>query len=111
VTEPQLNLLGEPDQPEDDDLGPVQKAAMRVIRRAGSMSRDEAGAIAHANRGRHDADERCAFCGTDGAQLLESLIRRKLVEPAPGGMVQLPRAVRTAEPAELPPGHLSEFGF
>lgn len=26
MTEPQLNLLGEPDQPVDDELGPVQKA-------------------------------------------------------------------------------------
>lgn len=110
MTEPQLNLLGEPDQPEDDELGPVQRAAMRVIRRVGSMSRDEAGAIAHAHRGKHSVEERCTFCGTNGAVLLESLIRRGLVETIVGG-VRLPAPVVAAEPVELPPGHLSEFGF
>lgn len=85
----QLNLLGDTAQPEDDELGPVQRAAMRVIRRTGTMSRAEAGAIACAHRNRHSVEETCEFCGTNGALLLESLIRRQLVEPALGGDVRL----------------------
>lgn len=85
----QLNLLGDQAQPEDDTLGPVQRAAMRIIRRTGTMSRAEAGAIACAHRGRHTVEETCEWCGTNGALLLESLIRRKLVVPALGGDVRL----------------------
>jgi len=90
----QLNLLGDTAQPEDDELGPVQRAVMRVIRRTETMSWDEAGAIVHAHRSKHTVDERCEFCGTDGAQLLESLIRRELVIPNGHGYV---KAVITAE--------------
>ncbi|MFL5911440.1 MAG: hypothetical protein ACJ768_12800 [Gaiellaceae bacterium] len=87
----QLNLLGDSAQPVDDTLGPVQRAAMRVIRRTATMSWDEAGALAHAHSGKHSVDETCEFCGTDGAALLESLIRRRLVEPAQHGYVRLPQ--------------------
>jgi hypothetical protein len=90
----QLNLLGDQAQPVDEQLGPVQREAMRVIRRTGTMSRAEAGAIACAHRGRHSVDETCEWCGTNGALLLESLIRRGLVEPALYGDV---RCVATAE--------------
>lgn len=86
----QLNLLGDAAQPVDDELGAVQRAVMRVIRRTTTMSWDEAGAIAHAHRGKHTIDERCEFCGTDGATVLESLIRRELVEPHRYGFVRLP---------------------
>jgi hypothetical protein len=86
----QLNLLGDQAQPVDDELGPVQKAVMRVIRRTETLSWDEAGAISHAHRGKHSVDDRCMFCGTDGANVCESLIRRGLVEPAKHGFVRLP---------------------
>lgn len=76
----QLNLLGDKAQPTDDELGPVQRATIRVLRRQGNITRDEAGAISHAHRGRHTVDERCQFCGTDGALLLESLVKRGLAE-------------------------------
>jgi hypothetical protein len=96
VTGSQLTLDGDTAQPEDDALGPVQRAAMRVIRRLGTMSRAEAGAIACAHRGRHSVDETCEFCGQDGARLLESLIRRELVEPAGHGHVRPVITARTA---------------
>ena len=99
MAEQQLNLLGDVAQPVDDELGPVQRAVMRVIRRTNTMSWDEAGAIAHCHRGKHTVDERCEFCGTDGATLLESLIRRKLVEPAGHGHVRITVAkLREARP-------------
>lgn len=85
----QLNLLGDTDQPEDGELGPVQRAVMRVIRRTETMSWDEAGAIAHCHANKHGVDERCLDCGQDGARLLESLIRRGLVEPARHGFARL----------------------
>lgn len=95
----QLNLLGDNAQPVDDELGVAQRAVMRVIRRLGTMSWDEAGAIVHAGRGQHGVDDRCEFCGTDGATLCESLVRRGLVEAHRHGYVRLPggAAVATAE--------------
>jgi hypothetical protein len=90
----QLNLLGDTAQPEDGELGPVQRAVMRVIRRTETMSWDEAGAIAHCHSGKHGVDERCLDCGQDGARLIESLIRRKLVEPSQHGFVRLPSVLQ-----------------
>ena len=86
----QLNLLGDQAQPVDDELGLTQRAVMRELRRKGTLSRAEAGQIAHAHRGKHSVEETCMFCGTDGALLLESLIRRELAEAAAGGDVRLP---------------------
>lgn len=107
MTPEQLNLLGGVERPEDDQLGPVQRAALRVLRRLGTLHRDEAGAIAHAHRGKHGVDERCAYCSTDGAVLLESLVRRRQAERAPEGAVQLPRP-RTDSPGLQGPGDLPE---
>ena len=75
----------------------MQRAVIRVLRRCETMSKDEAGAIAHAGRGRHPVDERCMWCGVDGDGILASLIARGLAERAPEGGAQLPR------PAERPP--------
>lgn len=86
----QLNLLGDQAQPVDDELGVVQREAMRELRRLGTLSRAEAGAIAHEHRGKHGRTETCMWCATDGALLLESLIRRQLAEAAPGGDARLP---------------------
>lgn len=96
----QMNLLGDTAQPEDGELGPVQKAVMRVIRRTETMSWDEAGAIAHAHRGKHSVEQTCEFCGLDGGALLESLIRRGLVVPDRQGFV------RVADPTG---GHSADF--
>lgn len=100
MTAEQLNLLGDTAQPQDDELGPVQREVMRVIRRTETLSWDEAGAIAHHQAGKHGVDERCMFCGQDGCRLLESLIRRKLVEANRHGHVRLPT---TPTPPEARP--------
>jgi hypothetical protein len=102
MTEPQLNLLGDQAQPVDDQLGPVQKAAVRLLRKQGTLARVEAGQLAHAHRSKHSGDEVCLYCGTDGALLLESLIRRGMAEPIPGtGDVRVPQPVE-AKPAPAP---------
>jgi len=98
----QLNLLGDQAQPVDEQLGPVQREVMRVIRRTETMSWDEAGAIAHCHAGKHSVDDRCVFCGTDGARLLESLIRRGLVVPNGHGYVRAVITAESARPAASP---------
>lgn len=87
----QLNLLGTADLPEDLGLGLVQREVMRELRRLGSITRDEAGAIAHSHRDKHCVDERCAFCPIDGALLVDSLLKRGLVDRGVDGAVRLPQ--------------------
>lgn len=90
----QINLLGAPDAPEDLELGVVQREVMRFLRRIGTITADEAGAVAHAHSGKHQIDERCAFCAIDGKPILVSLLRRGRVERGAEGAFQLPRARR-----------------
>jgi hypothetical protein len=90
VTE-QLNILGDHAQPTDLQLGPVQRECMRALRELGSLARDEAGALAHEHRGKHHRDDRCVFCGPDGADILKTLARRCLIErEAVSGDARLP---------------------
>lgn len=100
----QLNLLGEPDRPEDLELGVVQREVMRFVREHGTVTRDEAGAIGHAHRQKHGTDDRCAYCSIDGALVLESLLRRELVEPSTDGAVQVPRQLAPILQGDLPEG-------
>lgn len=100
----QMNLLGEPDRPEDLLLGVGQREVMRFLREHETVTRDEAGAIAHERRGKHSRDELCAFCSIDGALLLESLAKRGFVERAADGAVQLPRATAPSLQGDLPEG-------
>lgn len=95
----QLNLLGDTAQPTDLALGPVQREVMRFLRAHGTCTRDEAGAIAHEHRDKHSRDELCAFCAIDGALVLESLIRRQLADPIPGG-IRLPQPRAADGPSE-----------
>jgi hypothetical protein len=95
----QLNLLGAPDQPCDLDLGTAQRAVLRELRRLGTITRPEAGAVVHAGRGKHAAGDTCVFCPGHGALVLESLIRRGLAEAGPDGSVQLPRTVEASDVA------------
>jgi hypothetical protein len=89
VTE-QLNLLGERTQPADLHLGPLQREVMEFVRAHETISKDEAGQIAHARRGKHGADELCAFCSIDGAPILKSLRDRGLLEKRRDGLARLP---------------------
>lgn len=86
----QLNILGTPDQPTDLELGPVQREVLRFARQHGTISKDEAGAIAHAHREKHTAEERCRWCGVDGAPILRSLIGRKRLVKRRDGLAELP---------------------
>lgn len=98
----QLNLLGHPDTPEDLDLGSAQRLVIRFLREHGSISKDEAGAIAHQHRGKHHADDRCAFCAIDGEDLLEALARRHLIDRGLEGLAQLPRVLPGGQTDEIP---------
>lgn len=98
----QINLLGESDQPIDIELGVVQREVMRFARACGTVSKDEAGAIAHNHRGKHGIDERCAFCAIDGTPLLRALMERGRLVKRPDGGAGLPERVRG--PSDLPAG-------
>lgn len=102
----QLNLLADGAQPDDAELGVTQRAVMRVLRRVETLTDDEAGAIAHAGRSRHTADERCGFCGVDGRLILRSLATRGLAEPFPGGVRMLcPKPAAVPDDTDpFPPG-------
>lgn len=85
------DLLGEPTSPDDLELGPVQRLVLRQLRALGTLTKDEAGALAHNYRGRHAADSRCRYCAVDGADILAALVRRGYAEKTGGGGVQLAR--------------------
>lgn len=104
AAEKQLDLLGAP-RPR---LGPNQLAVLDALEQWGTLSSDQAGAVVHARRGKHGADETCAYCAIDGKPVLRSLVTRGVAERAPEGHVQLPRAggetVDSRGPGELPEG-------
>lgn len=102
-----MNLLGDHAQPIDEQLGPLQRIVIRKLRRVGSLSKAEVGAIAHTGRGKHSIDETCMFCGVDGEGICESLVQRELAEWTPEGDIRVRAIVRavqpTVEPDELDP--------
>lgn len=78
---------------------------LRVLRRRGTLTADEAGQIVHAGRGKHPVDETCAFCGVDGRPILQTLVAKRLAERGAEGAIQLPRTPATvAGPRDLPEG-------
>ena len=99
-------MLGDQAQPVDLELGITQRAVMRVLRRLESITVDEAGAIAHAGRGKHTVDERCGFCGPDGDPILQALERRGLIERGRDGVARLPQpAVPVVDVDPFPEGY------
>lgn len=102
MTADQLNLLGQPDRPEDLELGVVQREVMRELRQLNYLTRDEAGAITHQHRGKHGSEERCQWCAVDGAIVIESLVKRGLVERGAEGSVQLARPKVNQPDDEIP---------
>jgi hypothetical protein len=101
VTEPQLNILDDHAQPVDEQLGPLQRVVMRDLRSRGSLSKADVGAIAHARRGKHAADETCMFCGVEGDGICESLVQRELADWTPEGDIRLRMIVKAAEPPQV----------
>jgi hypothetical protein len=83
----------------------VQREVLRFAREHGTISKDEAGAIAHAHREKHRADETCKWCGVDGAPILRSLIGRKRLVKRRDGLAQLP----DAQPRQRGPGNVIPF--
>jgi hypothetical protein len=101
VTHEQPSLFG--DAPAADvGLGPVQALVMGFVREHGTISKDEAGQLAHAHAGRHPADATCAYCAIRGADVLRSLLGRELVERAAEGLFQLPKAQVNLPDDEIP---------
>lgn len=92
----QLNLDGQVVHTEDLALGRAQRAVMEAWREHPDLTPDEAGAVIHAQRGNHTRDERCEWCGTDGAAILASLTRRGLLD---GGAVSQSAAPPSSGPA------------
>lgn len=79
MTLPNPTLFGEPHEPPRDELGPRQRLVLDKLRETGGLEADEAGALVHASRGKHDVDTRCVWCGKEGRHVLLSLRRRGLV--------------------------------
>jgi hypothetical protein len=76
VTTDQHPLFGE--REDVARLGRAQEAVLGALNAHQSLYADEAGAIIHEQRGRHDRDERCEWCGGDGRRVLDSLEARGL---------------------------------
>jgi hypothetical protein len=94
----QINLLGDHAQPTDRQLGPTQRVVMRKLRRLGTLSKAEVGAIAHVGRGKHKVDETCMFCGVDGEPICQSLVHRQLAEWTPEGDIRLAQRRSRVQP-------------
>jgi len=72
----QLDLLGERDAL---GLSPRQRFALDLLAaHRDGLDADEVGAAWHAERGKHGADTRCAWCARDGASILRELRHRGL---------------------------------
>lgn len=94
-------LFTEP-MPTAEPLPPRQDTAMRLVIRhqPDGVTADEVGARVHEDRGKHPADQRCEWCGRDGAAVLNALIRKKLVTRRRAtGLYTLPGPQRRALPA------------
>lgn len=71
----QLSLIGDTVVTAEDGtrLGPAQQAVLEQLQQFGRLDDDEAGAILHERRGKHQRDERCEWCARDGRDVLKSL--------------------------------------
>jgi hypothetical protein len=86
----QENLFGEIADPADVELGRSQRAILRVLReQENGLWDDEAGAVIHASRGKHDLDERCGWCQEDGAAVLDRLHEHRPLARTPDGRRRL----------------------
>jgi hypothetical protein len=65
-------------------LGPAQLEVLTALREHGNLDDDEAGAILHERRGKHQRDERCEWCARDGRDVLKSLRGHKLAKEKRG---------------------------
>jgi hypothetical protein len=96
-----LNIHGDVDAPKQPKLGLNQQRVLKALEHFGTLWTDEAGALIHALRGKHSADDRCQFCAIDGRTVLGSLIRLGLAEKGSEGAVQL-RQKPQERPQEIP---------
>lgn len=95
-------------------LGRNQQQVYTALRQRKGITADEAGAIVHADRGRHPEDRRCNYCAEAGKGVLRSLRahglvvhRRSLGEWRLAGDRSGPRNPAPAidGPGELPEGY------
>jgi hypothetical protein len=77
VTSEQTSLLGYPET--EKKLGVRQTLVLLRLQAMGQTTDDEAGALIHANRGKHDESVRCDWCAREGRDVLVSLRRHGLV--------------------------------
>jgi hypothetical protein len=97
-----LDLLGEPTDPADLELGPTQRLVVRALRELRTLTSDEAGAIAHEQRRKHGRHDRCAYCAIDGHPILDRLIQLGHAERGAEGAVQLPRRHTVPDTQDIP---------
>lgn len=70
----QLDLTGGSIPLEELELAGHSRRLAQAEREQGQkLTADEAGALVHAARGKHDVDERCQWCQEDGTQALITL--------------------------------------
>lgn len=83
TAESQLDLFGGQTPLEELDWPPLLRLLANEERELGArLAADEAGAIIHAKRGRHDREARCDYCAIDGREALARLLNRAPLERA-----------------------------
>ena len=96
---PVPGLVDELHSKPDRKLGPRQEFILRRIRERGGIETDEAGALLHADRGKHPPDTRCRWCEQEGSSVLVSLRNRKLVIRRRTGLWELRNALDYERPS------------
>lgn len=75
----QLSIDGKVEDPAVK-LTERQRFALDLISDLGPIPDDELGAHMHERKGRHSAEVRCTFCGSDGRSIGKELRRKGLVK-------------------------------
>lgn len=60
-------------------IGARQRIALLMLQETGRLNAEELGSALHWQRRLHDPGARCQWCANEGAEVLASLARRRLV--------------------------------
>lgn len=92
-----------------------QQFALELVQRAGTdgVHAEEIGAAWHAHHGKHDADARCMYDGSNGKQVLNELKRKGLVRYRRGNASRpgFWLAVGARDVRPVPPGMSDEIPY